>query len=217
MGGRFIFLFSIICLMGSSVVDEFIRSLVGDADGEIIKEVIRISYAVASFVIYGMTSLMREGKGSRLSLVISLSRIFNADFMKDVFEVLFASQGDGDDAIDAAGIVSETYTIKLIYGHEERKTRPSFLKPVRVDHSVYAAVYNDVKTYIDDFENRNNVAFGLLGNVISILLTTVIIMLIIGMCQGVRSEGYPDGIRDFLDYALTQSTHMALSELLSHG
>ncbi|WP_243678295.1 hypothetical protein [Vulcanisaeta distributa] len=51
----------------------------------------------------------------------------------------------------------------------------------------------------------------------AVLLTTIIIMLIIGMCQGVRSEGYPDGIRDFLDYALTQSTHMALSELLSHG
>ncbi|WP_054842153.1 hypothetical protein [Vulcanisaeta distributa] len=106
--------------MSSSVVDEFVRSLIGDGGDGIVKEVIRISYAVASFVIYGMASLMREGRGgSRLSLVISLSRIFNADFMKDIFEVLFASQGDGDDVVDAAGIVSETYMVKLIYGNEE--------------------------------------------------------------------------------------------------
>ena len=203
--------------MGGSVVEEFARGLIGGVGDSVVKEVIRIGYAVASFVIYGMASLMREGKGSRLSLVISLSRIFNADFMRDVFEVLFASQGDGDDVIDAAGIVSETYMIKLIYGNEERRARPGFLKPVEVDHSVYVAVYNDVRNYIDDFEDRNNIAFGLIGNVMAILLSTIVIMLIIGMCQGVRSEGYPDGIRDFLDYALTQSTHMALSELLSHG
>lgn len=205
--------------MSSSVVDEFVRSLIGDGGDGIVKEVIRISYAVASFVIYGMASLMREGRGgSRLSLVISLSRIFNADFMKDIFEVLFASQGDGDDVVDAAGIVSETYMVKLIYGNEEGgRARPSFLKPVEVDHGVYAAVYDDVRNYIDDFEDKNNIAFGIIGNVMAVLLTTIIIMLIIGMCQGVRSEGYPDGIRDFLDYALTQSTHMALSELLSHG
>ena len=203
--------------MGGSVVEEFARGLIGGVGDNVVKEVIRIGYAVASFVIYGMASLMREGKGSRLSLVISLSRIFNADFMRDVFEVLFASQGDGDDVVDAAGIVSETYMIKLIYGNEERRARPGFLKPVEVDHSVYVAVYNDVRSYIDDFEGRNNIAFGLIGNVMAILLSTIVIMLIIGMCQGVSSEGYPDGIRDFLDYALTQSTHMALSELLSHG
>ncbi|ADY01957.1 hypothetical protein VMUT_1756 [Vulcanisaeta moutnovskia 768-28] len=217
MGGRFILLFSIIILMSSSVVDEFVRSLIGDVSDSAVKEVIRISYAVASFVIYGMASLIRDGKGSRFSLVVSLSKIFNASFMKDVFEVLFASQGDGDDVIDAAGIVSETYMVKFIYGNEKDQARPSFLKPVKVDHSVYAVVYNDVRDYIDDFEGKNNVAFGLIGNVMSVLLTTVIIMLIIGMCQGIRSEGYPDGIRDFLNYALTQGTHMALSELLSHG
>ncbi|WP_245522569.1 hypothetical protein [Vulcanisaeta distributa] len=203
--------------MDSSVVDEFVKSLIGNVDSEVIKEVVKISYAVASFVIYGMASLMREGKGPRLSLVISLSRIFNADFIKDVFEVLFASQGDGDDVIDAAGMVSEAYMIKLIYGKEEGRARPGFLKPVEVDHGVYVAVYNDVRNYIDDFEEKNSIAFGLIGNMMAVLLATIIIMLIIGMCQGVRSEGYPDGIRDFLDYALTQSTHMALSELLSHG
>ncbi|GAB6943648.1 hypothetical protein [Vulcanisaeta sp. JCM 14467] len=203
--------------MGGSVVEEFVKGLIGGVGDSVAKEVIRIGYAVASFVIYGVASLMREGRGSRLSLVISLSRIFNANFMRDVFEVLFASQGDGDDVIDAAGIVSETYMIKLIYGNEERRARPGFLRPVKVDHSVYVAVYNDVRSYIDDFEGRNNIAFGLIGNVMAILLSTIVIMLIIGMCQGVRSEGYPDGIRDFLDYALTQSTHMALSELLSHG
>ncbi|WP_243670529.1 hypothetical protein [Vulcanisaeta sp. JCM 16161] len=169
--------------MGSSVVDEFIKGLIGNAGDGVVKEVIRISYAVASFVIYGMASLMREGKGPRLSLVISLSRIFNAGFMRDVFEVLFASQGDGDDAIDAAGVVSETYMIKLIYGNEEERARPGFLKPVEVDHGVYVTVYNDVRNYIDDFEDKNNIAFGLIGNVMAVLLTTIIIMLIIGMCR----------------------------------
>lgn len=49
--------------MDSSVVDEFVKSLIGNVDSEVIKEIVRISYAVASFVIYGMASLMREGKG----------------------------------------------------------------------------------------------------------------------------------------------------------
>ncbi len=217
MGGRFIFAVFDSYLMGNSVVDEFVKGLIGDSSEGIVREIIRISYAIASFVIYGMASLMREGRGSRLSLVISLSRIFSANFMRDVFEVLFASQGDGDDVIDAAGIVSEVYMIKLIYGNEKGSARPSFLSPVKVDHGVYVAIYNDVRNYIDEFEGRNNIVFGLIGNVMAVLLAIIIIMLIIGMCQGIRSEGYPDGVRDFLNYALTQSTHMALSELLSHG
>ena len=204
-------------LMGGSVVDEFVRGLVGDVGDSVVREVIRIGYAVASFVIYGMASLMRDGRGTRLSLVISLSRTFSADFMRDIFEVLFASQGNGDDVIDAAGIVSEVYMIKLIYGHEEGKARPSFLRPVEVSRDVYLAVYNDVRSYIDEFEDKSGIALGLIGNVVAVLLTIIIIMLIIGMCQGIRSEGYPDGVRDFLDYALTQNTHMALSELFNHG
>ncbi|MGC8543179.1 MAG: hypothetical protein ACP5NQ_04510 [Vulcanisaeta sp.] len=204
--------------MGNLVVENFARSLVGGVVSEdVIKEVIRISYAVASVVVYGMVSLMREGNGTRLSLVTSLSRVFRAGFMRDIFEVLIASQGDGDDAIDAAGVVAEAFLIKVLYGNEGEGVKPRFLNPVRVDHDVYMAVYGDVRGYIEDFEDKNNVAFGLVGNVISILLTVIIILLIIGMCQGVRSEGYPDGVREFLDYALTQGTHMALSEMLSHG
>lgn len=203
--------------MSSSVINGFVRSLIGNASGDVVREVVRIGYAVASFVVYGVASLMREGKGVRLSLVVSLSRVFNAGFMKDVFEALIASQGNGDDIIDAAGAVSEVYMIKWIYGNERDQLKPGFLSPVKVDHDVYIAVYNDVRNYIDNFEDRNNIAFGFVGNAMAVLLTTIIIMLIIGMCQGVRNEGYPDGIRDFLNYALTQGTHMALSELLSHG
>ncbi|BDR92048.1 hypothetical protein [Vulcanisaeta souniana] len=203
--------------MSGSVINGFVRSLIGDVSGDVVKEVVRIGYAVASFVVYGVASLMKEGKGVRLSLVVSLSRVFNAGFMRDVFEVLIASQGDGDDVIDAAGFVSEVYMIKRVYGNERDQLKPSFLSPVKVDHDVYMAVYNDVRNYINDFEDKNNIAFGFVGNAMAVLLTTIIIMLIIGMCQGTRSEGYPDGIRDFLNYALTQGTHMALSELLSHG
>ncbi len=63
MGGRFIFAILEDYLMGSSVVDEFTKSLIGNVGSEVVKEVVRIGYAVASFVIYGMASLMREGKG----------------------------------------------------------------------------------------------------------------------------------------------------------
>ncbi len=202
--------------MGNTAVEGFVRSLIGGAVGdEVIKEVIRIGYAVVSVVIYGVASMMRGGNGVRLSIVVSLSKVFRAGFMRDVFEALIASQGDGDDAVDAAGIVAETFLLKTLYGNEESLSRPSFLNPIEVNHDVYMAVYEDIRDYVMGFEDRNNLAFGLLGNVLSILLTVIMLLLIIGMCQGVRSRGYPDGVRDFLNYALTQNTHMALSEMLS--
>nr|KJR71408.1 MAG: hypothetical protein TU36_08140 [Vulcanisaeta sp. AZ3] len=219
MGGRFISILSTNYLMSNnSVIEDFIKSMVGGGiGGNIVNEVIKISYSVVSVIVYGIASTMRRDNGVRLSLVASLSRVFRADFLRDVFNVLIASFGDGDDVIDAAGMVAEAFLLKTLYGNEEGGVKPTFLNPIKVEHKVYMVVYNELKSYVDDVEYRNGIAFGFFGNVIITLLTVITLLMIIGMCQGLRSEGYPDGIRDFLNYALTQGTHMALSEMLSHG
>ena len=200
-----------------SVIRGFVKSLIGSVVSEgVVDEIIRIGYAVIFMVIYSIVTHMKSGNGVRLSIIISLSKVFTASFMRDVFEALIASRGDGDDVIDAAGLVAETFLLKTLYGHEESLFRPPFLNPIEVNYEVYVAVYDEVRRYVMELEDKNGIALGLVGNVLFVLLTVIAILMMIGMCQGIKSEGYPDGVRDFLDYALTQNTHMALSEML-HG
>jgi hypothetical protein len=200
-----------------SVVRGFVKSLIGSVVSEgVIDEIIRISYAVVFMVIYSIVTHIKSGNGVRLSIIVSLSKVFTASFMRDVFEALIASRGDGDDVLDAAGLVAETFLLKTLYGHEENLFKPPFLNPIEVNYEVYVAVYDEVRRYVMELEDKNGVAFGLIGNVLFVLLTVIAILMMIGMCQGIKSEGYPDGVRDFLDYALTRNTHMALSEML-HG
>lgn len=198
------------------VIAKFIRSLVnGSVDDRVVNEIMKISTAIVSIMLYGIVSTMKNGVSTRFSVITALSRTFTVSFMRDVFEVLIASSSNNDDAIDAAGLISTAYLIKTLFEHEPEKPRPGFISPIMIKHEVYVMIYNNVKEYVEDYETRNSVAFGIVGNVIALLGTIFMLMFIVGMCQGIKSEGYPLGIRDFLSYALTDTTQMAVSEMLS--
>ncbi|WP_069808286.1 hypothetical protein [Vulcanisaeta thermophila] len=199
----------------NDLIVEFIRSIVDGIDEKVINEIIRISVSIISLLLYGVITAMRNGANTRFSIITVLTRTFTAGFMRDVFEVLMASSSNSEESVDAAGLVSVAYLLKTMFEHEPESPRPGFISPVMIRHDVYLVVYSNIKNYVEDYEVRNNVAFGVVGNTIIMLSTVLMLMLIVGMCQGIKSEGYPLGVRDFLSYALTDTTQMAISEMFS--
>lgn len=196
-------------------IAEFVRDLVGDVvEPSVVNELASIGTNVGAVLIYGAVTLVTKGYGKRLAMTLALVHTFKRGFLRLLFNTLMASSSPSDDVVDGAGIVSTAYLLSALAGQGEEE-RPPFLGSTEVPPEVYASALSMAEEGIEDYGARHGVSLGQLGRVYAIVVATAIVVVVVGLCQGVLAEGYPEGVRRFLEFALEPAAQFAISELLS--
>ncbi len=195
-------------------LDEFVRKISGVSD-EHTRTIMDLSFSVPRLFMFSLINTAREGVGLKAAAIMSLTRLFKPGFLRDVFDVLIVMNWKSDLIAEASGLVASAFMLKTIHGGEEVAERPSFMTTIKVDTEVYAEIYERVKQGVIMEEERSNITLGEFGNAVILLLSVITTLMIIGLSLGVKALGYPDGVMAYLDYALTQSAGMALSEMFS--
>ena len=175
------------------------------------REVVKISFGACDIVAYGVATFVSKGYGRRLSASLSLAYTFRRGFLKVVFDTLVASNPSIDEIADAAGIVAFAYLISSDGGDGGGP----WTGPVKVPPDVYGEAVRVCSSKIREYGLKFGVDMGPLASPLAIALAACLILMVIGMCTSIASKGYPEGVRDFLEYALLPDTQIALSELLA--
>jgi len=187
------------------------RTLLGESASEdTVNEVARIGLGAGSLVIYGVFSMMSKGYSGVMAIILSLAYALRKGFLKMIFNVLITTPNPSDKIIDSAGLVAAAYLLS-----PDEEGGELLLSLVKISSETFSAISTIVRNIVMRNEEAQGAKLGDLRDRLTIIVTTVIILIVVGTCQGILNGGYPRGIREFLEYSLSQHSQMALSELLS--